>query len=239
VFAPAQHHSVTPCRDMARPSDVEHTEILNIFYTQKNIARQFHDGSKVDNASIQDDWVMHVTKTPNGQWFTLNNRLLYAHRQRIWADNDDPSGKHYMINILLPAHKVKIVPFKECAVDFRAKFTSIDNGNTCYIRSGIMKPEKDWICAISVNKDLYNSYVVPGNDPTISCNFWFCFLAGNDPTRDVHEVFLIRVIAAGLLVIALPMIFCIFWTMFRFRIIWTTLSQARPLPRLPYGPSIR
>jgi hypothetical protein len=153
---------------MARPSYTESVvELLEIFYTQKNIGRRFHDGSKVDNANIQDDWVMHVTKTPNGQWFTLNNRLLYAHRQSIWPGGG-PSGAHYLMKVSLWAQRVKFVPFKECALEFRAKFTSINSGNTCYIRRGRKEPEKDWICAPRFNAELYKSYVVPGNDPTTS-----------------------------------------------------------------------
>jgi hypothetical protein len=183
---------------MARPSytgikeflaSMSDVEVCEIFYAQKNIGRHFHDGSNVDKASIQDDWVIHVTKTPNGQWFTLNNRLLYAQRQCLWADVD-PSGTHYMMGLLLPTYKVKIVPFKECAVEFRAKYTSIDNGNTCYIRRGRKKREKDWICAPTVNANLYKSYVVPVSDPT----------------KSIHDVIFLRFLAClGLpvLVIAL------------------------------------
>jgi hypothetical protein len=70
-------------------------------------------------------------------------------------------------------------------------YISMDNGNTCYIRRGRKKPEKDWICA--VNTDLYKSYVCGARQRY-------------NPTTSVHDNLLIRFLA-GLLLSAPFMIF--------------------------------
>lgn len=136
------------------------SSILSVFYTQENISSRFHDGSKVCEDNIKKDWVIRVTQKPDtGQWFTLNNRLLFAYRRHeLW-----PHGnweEHYMIDISLPAGKVRIVPFEECKEEFREKFTSTDNGNICYIR-GKESKERDWICAPRVNRHLFKKFVLP------------------------------------------------------------------------------
>lgn len=146
--------------------------ISEIFYTQKSIASRFHDGSRVCPENIKSHWVLRVTQAPSGQWFTLNNRLLFAHNMENWPENAPDERKHLML-ILLNPDKVKVEPFHDVKEEFRSKFTSDDNGNTCYIRSPIGNGRsKDWLCSKWVHRALYEKFILSERDP-LSSHFPF------------------------------------------------------------------
>lgn len=130
---------------------------------QNSVRNVFHYGKPVRRENIRPDWTLHVTRAPNGQWFTLNNRLLLAYNMGNWPD--DGSMCKYLADILLPNERVKIVPFHEAEADFRRKFTSKDNGNTCKMRNVTGSHSEDWVCAKYVNGSDYKKYLEGRSDP--------------------------------------------------------------------------
>lgn len=94
------------------------SSVLEVFYTQESIRGRFHDGSRVREENIKEGWTMRVTQHPTtGQWFTLNNRLLFAYRRAaLWPDGN--CKQHHMIDICLGPGKVENVPFDDCKDEF-------------------------------------------------------------------------------------------------------------------------
>jgi len=87
----------------------------SIFYCQDTIRSTFHDDSPLEPASIQPDWIMHVVEM-DGEWFTLNNRLLYTMRK-------DPKncGGDKMVRVLV----LPDIPW-----DLRWKWATTTHGRT-------------------------------------------------------------------------------------------------------------
>ena len=125
----------------------------SIFYTKESISPTFHDGSAIETVNIKKDWSMMVTKNRNGKYYTLNNRMLFAHKKTLWAD---PNGDaHYLMCI---EFDVKEIPFEVAVAIFGLRFNTITNGNECRITGEHGK--QDWVCGPCVNQGEYNRFVV-------------------------------------------------------------------------------
>ena len=134
-----------------------------VFYMQDSISPRFHDGSAVAAENIKKDWKFRVTQKPDGQWFTLNNRMLFAYNSSEWAT---PCGSEkYLMDMGIPMSMVEIIPFDDARQEFDTKFTTKDNGNTCYMR-GKDPRSKDWICSPNVCREHYYKYVLCRTPPT-------------------------------------------------------------------------
>jgi len=138
-----------------------------IFYTQKNISLRFHNGKRVHAKNIHPSWTLRVTQAPNGQWFTLNNRLLFAHKMGN-LPKDDSDDVNYLTGILLKPILVQVLPFEEVKEVFDRKFTSRDNGNTCYLFDREWKRQnKDWVCSKWVNREAFELFIENPVDPRL------------------------------------------------------------------------
>lgn len=57
-------------------------ELRQILYSASAIASTFHNGDSVCMLNLSEEWVMEVV-VHNARLYTLNNRLLYAHKQAL------------------------------------------------------------------------------------------------------------------------------------------------------------
>ncbi|CAB9504749.1 expressed unknown protein [Seminavis robusta] len=135
-----------------------HFSLSAVFYTREHIHGAFHDGSDVSYGNIREEWKLHVTQAPSGQWLTMNNRMLFAYNSLRYADGEADGGDKHIQDILLEMEKVQVVPYSEARSILESLDTPQDNGNTCYVLGDPYR--EDWICSDLVDPEAYYKYVL-------------------------------------------------------------------------------
>ena len=96
---------------------------------------------------------MHVAQAPNGQWFMLNNHVLFVCNE---ATQEDAEWQPALGFLACSPRKGHNSPFGDAVDEFRWKFALNDNGNTCQKRGS---NAKHWVCAELVGREFCKTFI--------------------------------------------------------------------------------